>query len=327
MTESETTARIGSPQELSSRSPDRTTLMAFGLFILLAGGAPIAVRFTYEDLAPYWSATLRFSIAAIIFWLLMLYKGVRLPRGRSLLGALIFGALSVGGAFLFFYYGLTRTAASLASTLGATVPLLTLFFAAAHKLEKLRTRGLIGGLLALTGIAISVSGSLFAGGEVSLPHVLAILGAAACFAEAGIVVKLFPPCHPYATNAVAMTTGAVMLAAASLIRGEPWILPSSTTVWLALIYLMAASVGLFLLYLFILGRWTATGTSYAFVLNPLVTVVLATFLTDEIISLMFLFGAAVVLIGVYIGALMPSKEPVEPAKEDIQARPAAPSCM
>jgi drug/metabolite transporter (DMT)-like permease len=327
VTESETTASIGATQELSSRSPDRTTLIAFGMFILLAGGAPIAVRFTYEDLAPFWSATLRFSLAAAIFWLLMLYRGIRIPRGRSLQGAVIFGALSVGLAFLLFYYGLTRTAASLASTLGATVPLLTLFFAAAHKLEKLQRRGLIGGLLALAGITISVSGSLFAGGEVSLPHVLAILAAAACFAEAGIVVKLFPPCHPYATNAIAMTTGTLMLAAASLIRGESWVLPSSTSTWLAMIYLVIASVGLFLLYLFILGRWTATGTSYAFVLNPLVTVVLATFLTDEIISPMFLAGAAVVLIGVYFGALRPAKEPAEPAKDDIQARPAAPSCV
>lgn len=327
MAEDKTISGIESAQGASSRSPDRLTLMAFGLFILLAGGAPIAVRFTYAELAPYWSATLRFSLAALIFWLLMLYRGVRLPRGRALLGALIFGALSVGAAFLFFYYGLTRTGASLASTLSATVPLLTLFFAAAHKLEKMRRRGLIGGLLALTGIAVSVGGSLFSGGEVSLPNVLAILAAAACFAEAGIVVKLFPPCHPYATNAVAMTTGTLMLAAASLIRGEPWILPSITSVWLSLIYLVVASVGLFLLYLFILGRWTATGTSYAFVLNPLVTMVLATFLTDEVISPMFLAGAAIVLIGVYVGALMPTKEPAEPAKEDIQTRPAVPTCF
>jgi hypothetical protein len=42
---------------------------------------------------------------------------------------------------------------------------------------------------------------------------------------------------------------------------------------------------------------------------------------------MFLAGAAVVLIGVYIGALRPAKEPAEPAKDDIQARPAAPSCV
>jgi drug/metabolite transporter (DMT)-like permease len=314
-------------QGLSSRTPDRLTLIAFGLFILLAGGAPIAVRFTYAELAPYWSAALRFSLAALIFWLLMLFRGVRFPRGRALLGAVIFGALSVGAASLLMYYGLTRTAASLTSTLIATVPLLTLFFATAHKLEKMRRRGLIGGLLALTGIAVSVGGSLFAGGEVSLPHILAILAAAACFAEAGIVVKLFPPCHPYATNAVAMSTGTLMLAAASLIRGEPWILPSSASVWLSLIYLVIGSVGAFLLYLFILGRWTATGVSYAFVLNPLVTVILATFLTDEIITVMFLAGGAVVLLGVYVGALKPAEEPAETSREDIHARPAVPTCV
>jgi drug/metabolite transporter (DMT)-like permease len=327
MAEGETITGIEPTPALSTRSPDRATLIAFGLFILLGGGAPIAVRFTFAELAPYWSAVLRFSLAALIFWLLMLYRGVRLPRGRALLGALIFGTLSVGGAFLLMYTGLTGTGASLAATLVATVPLLTLFFAAAHRLEKMRRRGLFGGLLALTGIAISVGGSLFSGAEVSLPHILAILAAAACFAEAGIVVKLFPPCHPYATNAVAMSTGTLILVAVSLIRGEPRILPSSPSVWLSLSYLVIATVGMFLLYLFILGRWTATGASYAFVLNPLVTVILATFLTDEVISLMFLIGAAIVLLGVYVGALMPGKEPAEPARGDIQARPAVPTCL
>lgn len=33
-------------------TPERTTLIAFGMSILLAGGAPVAVRFTYADLAP-----------------------------------------------------------------------------------------------------------------------------------------------------------------------------------------------------------------------------------------------------------------------------------
>jgi len=244
-----------------------------------------------------------------------------------LLGALLFGALNVGAAFLFVYYGLTKTGASLASTITATVPLLTLFFAGAHRIEPLQRRGLIGGLLVLTGIAISVSSSLSTGSEASLLHILVILAGAACFAEAGIVVKLFPPCDPYATNAVAMSTGTLILATASLVLGESWLLPSTANVWLSLFYLVLGSVVAFLLYMFILGRWTATGASYAFVLNPLVTMVLATFLTDEAITATFLAGAAVVLIGVYVGALRAEGKPARPAKEDVQARPAAPSCI
>jgi drug/metabolite transporter (DMT)-like permease len=214
----------------------------------------------------------------------------------------------------------------MAATLAATIPLLTLLFAAAHRLEKFRRRGLLGGLLALAGIAITVGGSLFSGADVSLPYILAILAAAACFAEAGIVVKLFPPSHPYATNAIAMTTGTIILAIASVVSREAWILPTSSTVWLAMLYLIAASLGLFLLYLFILGRWTATGASYAFVLNPLVTVVLAALITDEVISPLFLVGAAVVLIGVYIGALRPAAKPEEAPPDELQSRPGVPTC-
>ncbi|HSG18948.1 MAG TPA: EamA family transporter [Anaerolineae bacterium] len=325
----------------SSAIPTTTILGAFAAFIILGSGASLAIRFTYGELAPYWSGVLRFGAAALIFWALLLIRRVPLPRGRALFGAALFGFLSVGAAFLFVYYGLTKTQASLYQTTMAIVPLLTLFFAAAHKLEVLRRRGVFGGILAVAGIAIAVSGSLSAGVEVSLPHILAILAAAACFAEAGIVAKLFPRNHPYATNAVGMTVGVIMLAAASLIRGETWTLPSSAETWLAMLYIiLGATVGGFLVYLFLLKRWTASGTSYGFVLIPIGTVVLASLLTDETISLIFLVGAAVVLAGVYVGAIMPAKKPaqevaekpaipeeIEPDAENIQVRPGLPTCV
>jgi drug/metabolite transporter (DMT)-like permease len=136
-----------------------------------------------------------------------------------------------------------------------------------------------------------------------------------------------------------------MLAAASLILGEPRVVPALPVTWLAILYLVIATVGAFLLYIFVLGRWTASGASYAFVLTPIVTVVLASLLTDETISLAFLAGALVVIAGVYVGALRPTKKPaapVEPAvsaepamatiaagpdMEHIQARPGVPTCF
>jgi drug/metabolite transporter (DMT)-like permease len=334
--------------------PDRTTLIAFGGFVLLGGGAALSVRFIYGELAPFWSGALRFGLAALIFWALMVIRRVPLPRGRALIGAILFGLLS-GAAILLMYYGLTKTQASLFQTIAAIIPLLTLLFAAAHRLEKIRRRGVAGGLLAIFGIAIAVSGSLSTGVEVSLPHILAIVAGAACFAEAGIVIKSFPPNHPYATNAVGMTIATLILAAGSLIRGETWVLPSQASTWLALAYIVvgATAVG-FLFYLFVLKRWTATGASYGFVLTPIVTVILASLLTDETITLVFVAGAAVVLAGVYVGALTPAKkkakpsEPAvatepslsvvatessellvatEPSMEDIQARPGLPNCI
>ena len=63
--------------------------------------------------------------------------------------------------------------AGLGGTIMASVPLLTVMFAAAHRLERLRLRGVLGAVVALTGIAIMSSGAL--AGDVSLVSVLAVV--------------------------------------------------------------------------------------------------------------------------------------------------------
>jgi hypothetical protein len=60
-----------------------------------------------------------------------------------------------------------------------------------------------------------------------------------------------------------------MLLAVSLVSGEPRHLPVTSGVWLAFIYLLIATALLYLLYLFVLGRWTASGAAYSFVLIPI----------------------------------------------------------
>ena len=281
------------------------TLLAFIGFVILAGGASVAIRFTYAELPTFWGAAARFGLAGLVFWLLVVVRKVALPRGRALLGAALFGALSVGGFFIFVYWGLEETPASLYQIVSAVVPLLTLFFAFFHRLERLQIRGLIGATLAIAGIAVAFGGSV--SGEVSILRLLAIIAGAACFAEAGVIAKQFPRSHPIATNAVAMTVGTVMIAIVSLLAGEAWVLPTSAGMWWAFGYLViGASVLPFLLFLYVLGRWSASATSYGFVLVPLVTVVLATSLAGERITWLFVLGGLLVLAGVWFGALMPT---------------------
>ena len=67
MPDSEPSAYVASPAAQSQLMPDRTTLIAFAAFVLVGGGASIAVRFTYGELAPFWSGALRFGAAALIF--------------------------------------------------------------------------------------------------------------------------------------------------------------------------------------------------------------------------------------------------------------------
>jgi drug/metabolite transporter (DMT)-like permease len=66
---------------------------------------------------------------------------------------------------------------------------------------------------------------------------------------------------------------------------------------------IAGSVGVFWLFVFVLHGWTASAASYQLVLIPLVTVVLSAWLQDERITSTFAVGSILVLIGVYFGAI------------------------
>jgi len=286
--------------------PERNVLVSFLLFILVAGGASVAIRITYGELAPFWSATARFLIGALVFWILVAVRKLALPKGRALLGAIVFGALTVGFAFLLAAWALVVIPASLYQILMALVPLLTLFLSALQGLESITWRGILGGLLAVAGILVSVGGTRSS--DISIPHILAILVAAVFMAEGGVVIKKFPPNPPVVTNAIAMTTGSIILGTASLVRGEQWTFPTQTDTILAFVYLVVfVTIVAFLLYMSVLGKWTASGTSYGFVIIPLVTIIVAGTLAGEEITINFLFGAVLVLGGIYIGALMPSK--------------------
>ncbi len=66
---------------------------------------------------------------------------------------------------------------------------------------------------------------------------------------------------------------------------------------------MAGSVGLFYLFLFVMGHWTASATVYALTLMPVVAVTLGAWLVREPITPEIVAGAALVVLAVYVGAL------------------------
>ena len=280
-------------------------MTAFLAFIVVGGGASVAIRMTYAELAPFWAGASRYFLGALAFWALVLFKRIPLPKGRALAGALLFGTLTVGLAAILVAWGLLATPASRAMILMATLPLLTVFLSSLQGIEAISRRGVFGSLLAVGGIAFTVGGPSTS--EVSLPHIAALLLATVFIAEGGVLIKKFPPNPPVMTNAIATTVGGFILGIASLVSGENWTLPAQTSTWVAFLYLVIfVTILNFLLYMFVLGKWSASGASYGFVLMPLVTIVVASTLAGEEITSNFLLGAGLVLAGVLVGALLPS---------------------
>jgi len=182
------------------------------------------------------------------------------------------------------------------------VPLLTFGFALVHRQERFRWDGLIGGVFAVAGMAVIFREGLGAG--MPFASLLALLGAAACFAETGIVVKAFPRVHPVSMNAIGLGVGGLMLLLLAIVSGESLAVPELAKTWVAQAYLVIlGSVVAFTLYVYVLRRWTASAVSYEGVLIPIVAILLASWLQDEEITWAFAAGSVLVLIGVYVGAL------------------------
>jgi len=279
---------------------DRVTLAAFLVTVVLAGLNFVGVRFSNRELPPFEGAALRFAAAAVLFFAFTRARAIPLPRRRGLVGALLFGLLAFFGSYALAYWGLVSAPAGLGSVSFALVPLITAVLAVVHGLEPLRPRSLLGGAVAAIGIAIVFSDQLSA--SVPVAALAALFVGAATAAEAGVVIKYFPRSHPAATNAVAMAVGAVGLTGLSLIAGERWVVPASTITIVAFCYLVVSTIGLFALGLYVLGRWTATATSFQFPLSPLVTVAAAAVLAGETVSPNFLVGGVLVLGGVIAAA-------------------------
>jgi drug/metabolite transporter (DMT)-like permease len=286
---------------------DRVALTAFLTAALLAGGNAVGIRFSNRELDPLWGAALRFSLAAVALLAAMITLRLVFPRGRALLGALLYGVFQFGGAFALAYYALVELHAGFAQILLAVVPLMTLFLAVAQRQEHFRLAALLGAVLAVIGVASMSRAPL----DESVPvlSLLAALGSAACFAQAAIVVRGFPAVHPVTMNAVGMTAGAAALLAGSVLVGEVIVLPENAETWLALGYLVPlGTVAVFVLNVVVLGRWPASRFAYLFVLAPVVTVVLSAWLDDEPVGAGLVFGGLLVLGGVYIGALRPMRQ-------------------
>lgn len=184
------------------------------------------------------------------------------------------------------------------------MPVVTLILAAAQGMEQLRLRTVAGALLALAGIGWMTFGPQHV--DIPLAALVAMLAAALVIGESIVLSKRLSGNHPAMTNAVGMTAGAALLVLLSAASGETWSIPRRADAAWAVAYLVTlGSVGLFILVLVVVRRWTVSATSYMFVLFPIVTLALAAWLLDEPVTSEAVTGAALVVLGVWFGALSP----------------------
>lgn len=292
---------MSAPNE-SKTAGGAATLFTFGAVVLLGGSNFVAVRFSNRELEPFWGAGLRFSMAAAAFLAYVLIRRITWPKGRRLWLTAGYGVVTFTLSYALMYWALVTVTAGIAAVVLALAPLLTPFLAAAHRLEKVSRRAVIGAVIALAGVIWMTVGD--EGLVLPLTGLVAIMAAAISVAESVVLSKTVASNHPAMTNAVAMTTGALLMLVVSAVAGETWAVPESTETRLAVAYLVVfGSIALFVLSLIVVRTWTASAMAYSFVLFPIVAILLEAWLDDVPLTGRNIVGVLTVIVGVWFGAL------------------------
>ena len=252
----------------------RPVLLAFAAFVVLAGSNAAAVKAVLGEMPPFWSAGLRFVLAGALLLALMVIQRRPAPRGDRLLGTVLFGVFGFALAYFFLYQAIGDAGSGTTMTVLAIVPLLTVLLSVVHGIERPRLLGVVGALIAAAGIVIVAADQL----SLNVPTHRDRAAARRRRSARPRASSSSSACRPatrWRPMRIGMLLGGTLLVAASLVAQEPLALPTQSDTLLGMAYLIGpGSIGVFMLALYVLARWTASATSYAFLLFPLVAIVL-----------------------------------------------------
>jgi drug/metabolite transporter (DMT)-like permease len=296
--------------------PGSATYAAFCGAVVIGGANFVAVSLSNVELPPLFGAMVRFGLASLLVLLLARARGVPLATGRAARGAVLYGLLGFGASYALLYYALVGLPAGTTAVIVAAAPLFTLVIAVVLGQERLSPRGVVGGILAVAGIAVLSAGS--PAGDVTGSYLLAAVLGTVAIALSTVVAKAYAGVHPLQMNAMGMVAGTILLGVTSLALGEAWSLPTERRTWLAVAWLVVlGSVGLFQLFLYVVRRWTASATAYAVTAMPVVAALLGALMLHQPITGELVAGGLMVMAAVYVGAMSH-----RPARGAVAAPPA-----
>jgi drug/metabolite transporter (DMT)-like permease len=269
------------------------------------GAMGVLGKLAYDDGATVGTLlAVRFLLAAALFWALLIAGGavgeVRALGGRDVAVALALGACGYAAQAGGYFAALERIDASLVALLIYTFPAIVGVAAIALGRERADPRRLTALGLASGGLVL-VLASARAGGVDPLGAALA-LGAAVVY-SAYILVSdgVTRRIRPRVLSALVCSGAAVTLTVGSTLLGE--FRPGELTVagwgWLAGIAVVS-TVGAVSLFFAGLERVGPTTASVLSTIEPVVTVLLAFIVFGEVLSVVQLFGGALVLGGVLV---------------------------
>lgn len=271
------------------------------LFVLLWATGFIGARYAMPNAEPFTFLTVRFLLAALVLFILILPAGIRWPGPRKALHAAFTGCLIhgvyLGGVFWAIRHGMP---AGLSALVVGLQPLVTALIARPALGEQLHPRQWVGLLAGFGGVAIVLAPRLsLVGGGVDAATVSASVLAVLGISAGTIWQKRFVGSVDLKAATMIQYLAAALLAGGLSLAFETHAIVFSAELLFAMAWLvLVLSIGAVLLLMRLIRDGAVSKVSSLFYLVPGVTAVMAWALFGESLSLLQLSGMAVTAVGV-----------------------------
>lgn len=276
--------------------------LGYIIICLMWGSTWLVIRVGLESLTPFFSAGLRFSLAALILFIIIRMKGLQIQKDKTawILYA-IMGFFSFVIPFGLVYWSEGYIPSSLASILFASYPFfVALFTKIAISEEKLTADKVLGIILGFFGIIIIFSNDLDLGFSYNLMGMIAVLISAMLQGIISVTIKKYGKyLNPLTMNFIPLTiAGIALLIIGLLVEDMSYQVFDWKAVFSVSYLAIFGTIVTFTTYYWLLQRMNIIILSLNTFITPIIAIILGYILLNEVLSINDLIGTFLVLMGI-----------------------------
>jgi drug/metabolite transporter (DMT)-like permease len=268
---------------------------------LIWGASFLFIKVAVVTIPPFTVAFGRTALAALILYVVLRYRGLKLGSWGHLWGAfLVLGLFNGAIPYTLITWAEIHIDSGLAAILNALMPLFTVLLAHFFtRDEKLNWMKVIGIFLGFLGILALIGPAVLKGLGTHVIGQLAVVGAALCYAMAAIYGRRLKEIPPLVSATGQLIGAALLTLPLSFIIDKPWQLSVTLLSLGALACLSLLGTALaYILYYYLLARIGATNVSLVTYLLPITGVFWGALLLGERLHWSAFLALVLILAGI-----------------------------
>jgi len=281
-------------------------IVVFSVLCLIWSSTWIMIKVGLEGAPPITAAGLRFIIASIVIFSILLYRHIPLPRNKPFLYlSLYLGFFQMAIPYALVYWAEQHITSGLTSILFSTMPLTVAILARIFLGDPLTVRKVGGILIGTLGVIVIFYDGVSLGSPQAVWGIAAALLSAVFASISSIVIKRFSHSHhPLASIFVPMTIGGIVLTTAGRLFEAHRAIEFDLMTITSIVYLAVfGSVAAFGLYYWIIKHMDVTALSYQTFIIPILACVIGWIFLRETITLKIALGGGMIVVGIALATL------------------------